>query len=178
MDWIKKDNYGWVDVLRIVAICVSMASNDNYQMLSEWTDLTITGTCSHSQGYNNTVTAPTCTAQGYTTHTCSVCGYSYKDTYTDANGHAWGAWTKISDTQHKRTCQTDANHTETADHSFNSVVTAPTCTEQGYTTHTCADCGYSYQDTYTNANGHDWGAWTQISDTQHKRVCRTDANHT
>ena len=29
------------------------------------------------------VTAPTATSQGYTTHTCTVCGYSYKDSYTD-----------------------------------------------------------------------------------------------
>lgn len=29
--------------------------------------------------YVDTVTAPTCTAQGYTTHTCSVCGDCYKD---------------------------------------------------------------------------------------------------
>ena len=28
------------------------------------------------------VTPPTCTAQGYTTHTCSRCGNSYKDNYT------------------------------------------------------------------------------------------------
>ncbi|MCD8006003.1 MAG: hypothetical protein LUF29_03370, partial [Oscillospiraceae bacterium] len=34
--------------------------------------------------YVDTVTAPTCTEQGYTTHTCSVCGDSYVDTYTAA----------------------------------------------------------------------------------------------
>ena len=47
--------------------------------------------CAHMQGlslihisiakadhqYNATVTAPTCEAVGYTTHTCSVCGDSY-----------------------------------------------------------------------------------------------------
>lgn len=36
------------------------------------------------------VTAPTCTASGYTTHTCAVCGDSYKDTYVDALGHTAG----------------------------------------------------------------------------------------
>ena len=39
-----------------------------------------------NHSYKSTVTAPTCTAQGYTTHTC-VCGDSYKDTYTAALGH-------------------------------------------------------------------------------------------
>ena len=33
------------------------------------------------------VTPPTCTEQGYTTHTCSYCGDNYKDTYVDAHGH-------------------------------------------------------------------------------------------
>ena len=33
-------------------------------------------------------TAPTCTEDGYTTHTCA-CGYSYKDTYTKALGHSY-----------------------------------------------------------------------------------------
>ena len=37
--------------------------------------------------YESSVTAPTCTAQGYITHTCSVCGDSYKDTFTAASGH-------------------------------------------------------------------------------------------
>ncbi len=40
----------------------------------------------HEHSYTAVVTAPTCTAQGYTTHTCA-CGESYKDTYTDALGH-------------------------------------------------------------------------------------------
>ena len=33
--------------------------------------------------YKDTVTAPTETERGYTTHTCTVCGDSYRDTYTD-----------------------------------------------------------------------------------------------
>lgn len=37
--------------------------------------------------YGNAVTAPTCTDKGFTTHTCAVCGNSYKDSYTDALGH-------------------------------------------------------------------------------------------
>ena len=40
----------------------------------------------HSHRYTDVVTAPTCTEQGYTTHTCR-CGDSYVDTYVDALGH-------------------------------------------------------------------------------------------
>ena len=75
--------------------------------------------------YTAAITAPTCTAQGYTTYTCSRCSDSYRDTYTAALGH-----------------------------SYLAQVTDPTCTAQGYTTHTCSRCGDSYRDTYTAALGH------------------------
>lgn len=42
--------------------------------------------------YTTKVTAPTCTSYGFTTHTCSDCGSSYKDTYKDALGHTDGEW--------------------------------------------------------------------------------------
>lgn len=48
----------------------------------------------HATGHKfvDTVVAPTCTAQGYTLHKCSVCGEETKDTYTDALGHEYGEW--------------------------------------------------------------------------------------
>ena len=39
--------------------------------------------------YTSVVTPPTATEQGYTTHTCSVCGDTYKDTYTPALGETY-----------------------------------------------------------------------------------------
>lgn len=32
---------------------------------------------------------PTCEEKGYTLHTCSNCGYSYKNNYVNATGHSW-----------------------------------------------------------------------------------------
>ncbi len=67
----------------------------------------------HMHDYAVTVTAPTCTAKGYTTHTCA-CGDSYVDTYVDALGHAWD----------------------------NGKVTKPaTEAEDGVKTFTCTRCG-------------------------------------
>ena len=120
----------------------------------------------HMHDYAVTVTAPTCTAKGYTTHTCA-CGDSYVDTYVDALGHAWdnGKVTKEpTETEtgvNTFTCtrcgetKTETIPKLTHEHSYKAVVTAPTCTEKGYTTHTCA-CGDSYVDTYTDALGHAW----------------------
>ena len=86
----------------------------------------------HDYDGEGTVTAPTCTEPGYTEHTCSVCGISYRDSETEALGHDYQV-TK-------------------------SEVTAPTCTSGGYTTitYTCSRCGASYtqQGSYTSALGH------------------------
>ena len=89
----------------------------------------------HLHSYTVKVIAPTCTEKGYTIHTCSGCGNSYKDTYTDATGH-----------------------------SYTTKVIAPTCTEKGYTLHTCTNCEDSYKDTYTDKLEHEYGEWTITGD--------------
>ena len=61
----------------------------------------------HTHSYTETVTAPTCTEQGFTTHTCS-CGDSYVDNYVNAFGHEFTDY--VSD--NNATCT--ANGTETA----------------------------------------------------------------
>ncbi len=39
--------------------------------------------------YDSVVTDPTCTTGGYTTYTCKLCGDTYTDDETSANGHSW-----------------------------------------------------------------------------------------
>lgn len=80
----------------------------------------------HVHSYSSSVTAPTCTEQGYTTHTCG-CGDSYKDTYVNKLGHK-----------------------------YFSTTTAPTCSSQGYTTHICFTCGNSYTDSYVDKLAHSY----------------------
>ena len=45
-----------------------------------------TETCAHD--YESVVTDPTCTEKGYTTHTCTLCGDSYVDTYVKELRHS------------------------------------------------------------------------------------------
>ena len=73
----------------------------------------------HEHSYTAVVTAPTCTAKGYTTHTCA-CGDSYVDTYVDALGHAWDGGT---------------------------VTKQPTATETGIKTYTCTRCSATKTET-------------------------------
>ena len=120
----------------------------------------------HVHDYVAVVTEPTCTEQGYTTYTCSECGDSYVDDYTDALGHDWGEWTETAGPtcteagSQTRTCvrcgEEESRTVDPLGHDYEAVVTDPTCTEQGYTTHTCPRCHDSYVDTYTDALGHDY----------------------
>lgn len=62
--------------------------------------------------YRVDVVEPTCEAEGYTLYTCELCGYSYRDMVTPAQGHQWSQWTveKEADCFHDgteiRTCAT------------------------------------------------------------------------
>ena len=114
--------------------------------------------------YKDTVTKPTCTDKGYTTHKCD-CGNSYVDSYIDAKGHAWdnGKVTKEpteSETGIKTFTCKNCNETKTESiptiahtHKYTATVTAPTCTEKGYTTYKCA-CGSTYTDNPVAEKGH------------------------
>ena len=94
--------------------------------------------------YDKAVTDPTCTAGGYTTYTCSVCGDSYVSDKTAASGHK-----------------------------YDKAVTAPTCTENGYTTYTCSVCGGSFTDDVIPANGHKANAAT-CTDASICEVCKVE----
>ena len=124
--------------------------------------------------YESAIVDPTCTEQGYTTHTCTRCGDTYVDTYTDATGHSYGEWYVIENATctetgtERRDCD-NCDHCETREiaklgHDYKAVVTEPTCEEEGYTTHTCTRCGDTYVDTYVNALGHDMGAWYVVDE--------------
>ena len=119
--------------------------------------------CEHN--YTAVVTEPTCASVGYTIHTCTLCGDSYRDSYTDPLEHSYTT-TVTEPTCTKGGCTT---YTCTAcgyfyedydvaplGHSFADVVTAPTCTEGGYTTHTCTLCGSFYVDGHTDPAGHSY----------------------
>ncbi len=88
--------------------------------------------------YVDVVTAPTCTADGYTTHTCSACGTSYVDSKIPSTGH-----TSVIDAAIAATCET-AGKTEGSH---------------------CSVCGEIIKaGTETAPLGHNWGAWTKIKD--------------
>lgn len=120
--------------------------------------------------YADQIVQPTCTEKGYTIHTCKRenCGYTEKDTYTDALGHSYvetivsPTCTQAGYTLHE--CQRENcgnsfkdSYVNSLGHDMKEQLIAPTCTESGYTRHYCQrdNCEYSYKDTYTDALDHD-----------------------
>ena len=76
--------------------------------------------------YNSVITEPTLESEGYTTHTCSVCGDVVKDSYVPA-----------------------------LTHNYQSVTVNATCTTNGSITYTCIDCGHSYVEVLVSS-GHNY----------------------
>ena len=66
---------------------------NKYRLTEITGDITVTvkssvidpDSCSHE--YNAVVTPPTCVSEGFTTHTCGICGDSYKDSYQSKIAH-------------------------------------------------------------------------------------------
>ena len=83
----------WYDLTEELGVTLTPATTYKYNFYAivngkeYWSPVGTFTTEGHAHNYTSIVTAPTCTAQGYTTHTCTGCGYSYKDNYVDALGH-------------------------------------------------------------------------------------------
>lgn len=121
--------------------------------------------CVHE--YVDEVTPPGCGVGGYTTHSCSLCSYSYTDSETDPTGHSYAAVVT------EPGCETGGYTTYTCSacgdsytedavdalgHSYgDGVVTDPSCEKPGCTTYTCTVCGSSYSDSEVDALGHSYG---------------------
>ncbi|MCD8088454.1 MAG: hypothetical protein LUE22_07705, partial [Oscillospiraceae bacterium] len=97
--------------------------------------------------YEAVVTAPTCTAGGYTTYTCTICGDSYVADETEATGHTWND---------------------------GEVTTAATCTEEGVMTYTCTTCGETKTEAIA-ATGHTEGE--AVTENEVSATCTEDGSY-
>lgn len=150
----------------------------------------------HTHSYTETVTAPTCTEQGFTTYTCS-CGDSYVDAYVNALGHDFTNYTYNNDAKcgvigtETATCNNGCGTTDTRykfhtalqheyiDYVYNNDAK---CEENGTETATCNHgCGATDKREKANtALSHNYDApvysWSGQQCTA-TRVCKNDQTH-
>ena len=98
----------------------------HYQVCKNDPTHIVTGVCAES--VTTVTTAPTCTEQGYTTYTCTVCGNTWDADFVDATGHHYTQ--KIID---------DA-HLFTAEDYEACGITSNTCVRADYYWFDCKDC--------------------------------------
>ena len=115
--------------------------------------------------YETTISAPSCTAMGYTIYKCKDCCDEYTADFTDKAEHNYH--TEITaptcttmgyTTYHCPDCDDTyiSDYTDKLPHKYKSVVTKPTCTAMGFTTYTCEECGDSYVSNYTEMTEHNF----------------------
>lgn len=130
--------------------------------------------------YFSIVYDPTCEEEGYTLHTCSICGDTYTTDHVDALGHSYTATvyapTCTEDGITVNTCANcgDTYYTEPVDalgHNYVTSVVAPTCTTAGYTAHTCTACGDTYTTDPATVLGHSYTVKVTSSGTTY--TCKT-----
>ncbi len=142
------------------ATCTHDGCND-----SKTEDIPATG---HT--YTDLVTAPTCTAQGYTLHTCA-CGNAVVDTYVDPVEHNWDIPAPTC-TQGQGCRDCDAT-TEALGHDYETSSTEATCTVAATITYTCKrNCGHDYTDTVGTAIEHDVKGVTPVLVAVEGQACR------
>ncbi len=96
------------------------------------------GECSHTWVDGNVV-APTCTEQGYTEQTCSLCSESRQANFTEALGHDM----KVTYTKEAPTCTKEGLGTQTCQREcgyFEENVTLPVIPHT-YVNNVCTECG-------------------------------------
>lgn len=95
---------------------------------------------------------PDCENPGYDQHTCTDCGYSFRDNESEALGHSgMDEWQIDKRTgEHYRACDRDGcgYEADRAGHAYGAwrTIVEPTCREFGKQEHSCEVCGHTESD--------------------------------
>lgn len=117
-----------------------------YALLA-WQDGPAAPSYVHVHTYSVVVTPASCSERGYTTHTCTGCGFQYVDSYVPALGHDLVVVSNGNGTHTTYCSRGDVDPVvENCVYDEGKVTLSPTRTEPGTRTYTCGVCGYQYDE--------------------------------
>lgn len=170
---IQKDS-----TLHLVLITHHFSDEWSYDGTYHW-HICLDENCTEISDYNahimtDSIISSTHFEQGYTEHTCNICGYSYTDSITEVIPHTFGTW-QIHDAQtHYKTC--DCGETITENHSWDegNITTEPTFDSEGIKTFTCTQCGAVYTQTLESLSVQDNKSKEQSSALENPKTGETN----
>ena len=128
--------------------------------------------CDH-QWKDETVTNPTCGADGVNVQRCEICGDTRDQVLPATGAHTWGEWTvtkaatcTVAGVKEAKCAVCSATKTEaipaTGAHTWDQwvVTKAATCTVAGVKEAKCAVCGGTKTEVIPATGVHTWGQWT------------------
>ena len=128
--------------------------------------------CDH-QWKDETVTNPTCGADGVNVQRCQICGDTRDQVLPATGAHTWGEWTvtkaatcTVAGVKEAKCAVCSATKTEaipaTGAHTWGQwvVTKAATCTVAGVKEAKCAVCGGTKTEVIPATGVHTWGQWT------------------
>ena len=143
--------YPWIDDLKTVAVEKGYLA-DTVTIWKSWD-------CDH-QWVKGEVTEPTCSSEGYTTYTCSICGSTKQDDFTDKLPHTPDGNTDCTKDTLCTVCGEVIRPAGEHTYDEGKVKTDATCTEPGIMEYTCEVCG-AVKEEEIPAKGHQWISKTE-----------------
>lgn len=143
--------YPWIDDLKTVAVEKGYL-DDTVTIWKSWD-------CDH-QWVKGEVTEPTCSSEGYTTYTCSICGSTKQDDFTDKLPHTPDGNTDCTKDTLCTVCGEVIRPAGEHTYDEGKVKTDATCTEPGIMEYTCEVCG-AVKEEEIPAKGHQWISKTE-----------------
>lgn len=151
----------------------SYTENYHYHPCTDYGYLYLEGGAEPHSFVNNVVN-PDFEHEGYTEHTCSICGYSYQDTPTEKLKHNFSTEWSHNDDYHYHYCIDEGYETLTDEklaHEYTIIEDIPsTFTEHGYTKHSCI-CGAYYTDNEKDFKEHSYSDKWSYNDEMHYHAC-------
>lgn len=127
----------------------------------------------HTWDKGTVTTDPTHTSDGVLTYHCTVdnCDATKTEIISALEGHTYGKWSKLDETQHQKVCE--CGDTVSQDHIWDKIdiITPATHTSAGEQLLTCTLCGATKNEPIEKLSEHTYGEWYKLDEMQHQHVC-------